>query len=294
MSAIIEFTGRAVHRVGYGAMQLSHGRNRPNSDEAVKLLREVVRLGVDHLDTAEFYGDGGVNRAIGRAFPDTSDSPLIATKVGAREVPRATPTLVPAQRPAELREDVEANLGSLRRERVDLVYLRRLDVTPGIIAPEEQRFPLADQLAELVAMRDEGLIGSIGLSNVSAEQLTEALPAENVAVQNLYNLVARESEPVLDLARAHGIAWIPYMPLGSGFAGHTHVTELPRVISAAKEFGVTPGQVGLAWLLAQYDRTMLIPGSLELAHVRKNLAAAELDLGVLSASMWAAEGTVAG
>lgn len=293
MSATIEFTGRVVHRVGYGAMQLSHGRNRPSQDEAVELLRAVASLGVDHVDTAEFYGDGAVNRAIGHAFPDASDSPLIATKVGAREVPGVTPALISAQHPAELREDVEANLRSLRRERVDLVYLRRLDVAPGIIAPEEQRVPLADQLAELVAMRGEGLIGSIGLSNMSAEQLTEALPAEIVAVQNLYNLVDRESGPVLELARAHGIAWIPYMPLGSGFAGHTHVTELPAVISAAKELGTTPGQVGLAWLLAQYDRTMLIPGSLDLAHVRDNLAAAELDLGARGTASWAAEGTVA-
>jgi len=285
MSATIEFIGRTLNRVGYGAMQLSHGRSRPNLDEAVELLREVVRLGVDHLDTAGFYGDGDVNRAIGHAFPDASDSPLIATKVGAREVPGATPALVPAQNPAELREDVEANLRSLRREHLDLVYLRRLDAAPGIIAPEEQRFPLADQLAELVTMRDEGLIDSIGLSNVSAEQLTEALPAGIVAIQNLYNLVDRESGPVLDLARAHGLAWVPYMPLGSGFAGHTHVTELPAVISAAKELGTTPGQVGLAWLLAQYDHTMLIPGSLDLAHVRDNLAAAELDLGALSTAL---------
>lgn len=279
MPTTAELAGRVIHRVGYGAMQLSHGRQTPSHDEAVELLRAIAELGVDHLDTAEFYGDGSVNRAIGAAFADASASPLIATKIGAREVRGATPPLVPAQSPTELREDVEANLRSLGRESLDLVYLRRADVAPGIVATGEQLFPLADQLAELTAMRDEGLIGGIGLSHVSAEQLTEALPAGIVAVQNLYNLIDRESEPVLDIARAHDIAWVPYFPLGSGFAGRQRVTELPMVVAAAKELAVTPGQVGLAWLLAQYDRTLLIPGSLDLGHVRENLAAAELELG---------------
>ena len=279
MTNSIDFAGRVIRRVGYGAMQLSHGRRTPGHKEAVELLRTVADLGVDHIDTAEFYGDGSVNRAIGEAFLDASDSPLVATKIGAREVHGATPPLIPAQSPAELREDVEANLRSLGRESLDLVYLRRADVAPGIVATDEQRFPLADQLAELTAMRDEGLIGGIGLSHVNVEQLTEALPAGIVAVQNLYNLINRESEPVFDLARAHEVAWVPYFPLGSGFTGRQRVTELPKVVAVAEDLGVTPGQVGLAWLLARYDRTLLIPGSLDLEHIRENLAAADVELG---------------
>ncbi|WP_349899792.1 aldo/keto reductase [Parafrigoribacterium soli] len=285
MSGTLEFAGRTLHRVGYGAMQLSHGRTTPSHGEAVAILRSVAELGVDHIDTAEFYGGGSVNRAIARAFPQASNSPLIATKVGARELPGATPPLIAAQSPAELREDVEANLRSLGRESLDLVYLRRLDSAPGIVASEEQRFPLSEQLAELVTLRKEGLIREIGLSHVSAEQLSEALRAGIVAVQNLYNLVNREGASVLEIARAHGIAWVPYMPLGSGFPGHQRVTELPRVVAAAKRLAVTPGQVGLAWLLAQYDRTMLIPGSLDLAHVRENLAAADVDLRTVFRSL---------
>jgi aryl-alcohol dehydrogenase-like predicted oxidoreductase len=241
----------------------------------VALLRAVSELGIDHIDTAEFYGNGSVNRAIAAAFPAYADSPLIATKVGAREVDGK---LVAKQKPAELREDVVTNLRALGRENVDLVYLRRADIAPGIIATGDQVVPIEDQLAELSALRDEGLIGAIGLSNVTVEQLRVAIPVGIDAVQNFYNLLDRDTEPVLDLARMHGIAWIPYFPLGSGFPGRPRVTDVPSVIETAADLGATPSQVGLAWLLAHYDHTLLIPGSGDLEHIRQNLAAGNLDL----------------
>jgi pyridoxine 4-dehydrogenase len=279
MTSTSNLAGRPISRVGYGAMQLSHGRTSPSHDEAVALLRAVAELGVDHIDTADFYGNGSVNRALRDAFPDVADSPLIATKVGARHLDSG---LVTAQRPEELRADVEQNLRSLGRDRVDLVYLRRADAQPGIIAEGDQLVPLDDQLAELDAMRAEGLIGAIGLGSVDAAQLAAAVPVGIAAVQNHYNLLDRAGEPVLDVARAHGIAWVPFFPLGSGFPGQKRVVEVPSVVAAAAELGVTPAQVGLAWLLATYENTLLIPGSGDLGHVRENLAAADIDLSALT------------
>ena len=187
--------------------------------------------------------------------------------------------LIPAQRPAELRAQVEANLASLGAERLGVVNLRRLDARPGIIAEGEQRVDLDDQLAELSALRDAGKIGGIGLSNVSAGQLHQARPAGIACVQNSYNALERTAEPVLDLCREHGIAWVPFFPLGSaGFANTLRVTDDPTVASIAAELGATPAQVGLAWQLAHYDHTLLIPGTANPAHLAENLAAGDIEL----------------
>ena len=168
--------------------------------------------------------------------------------------------LVPAQRPAELRAQVEANLAALGVERVGVVNLRRVDAAPGIIASGEQLVDLDDQLAELTALRAAGKIGGIGLSNVSAAQLRQARPAGIACVQNSYSVLDRAAEPVLDLCRAHAIAWVPFCPLGAGgVLGLPNVTADPAVTAIAAELGVTPAQVGLAWQLAHYDSTLLIP-----------------------------------
>jgi aryl-alcohol dehydrogenase-like predicted oxidoreductase len=146
------------------------------------------------------------------------DDLVLVSKVGA--VRDAGGKLVPAQRPAELRAQVEANLATLGTGQVSVVNLRRLDARPGILTVGEQRVDLGDQLAELIALRDEGKIGGIGLSNVSADQLRQALPARIACVQNSYSVLDRAAEPVLDLCREHWVAWVPFFPLGSaGFAG---------------------------------------------------------------------------
>jgi len=239
LSPDFRLAGRMVPRMGYGAMQLEPHRV-PDADDAAALLRLVVETGVRHLDTAEFYT--GVNERIRQALHPYADDLVLATKVGA--VRDAVGGLVPAQKPAELREQVEANLRSLGAERLGLVYLRRADRAPGIVATGDQVVPIDDQLAELAALRDEGLIDGIGLSAVTVDQLRHALPVGIAAVQNAYNLAARENEPELELAAEHGVAWVPFFPLGSAFGSRpdvaealrrmASVTSLPEVTSAAE------------------------------------------------------------
>ena len=177
-SPAFPLVGREVSRVGYGAMQLTHAA-QPDRGAARAILREVLECGIRHLDTAEFYD--GVNAAIRDALHPYGDDLVLATKVGA--VPAGAHGLTPAQRPEELRAQVEANLRSLGAERLGVVYIRRADRGPGIVATGDQLVPLDDQLAELAAMRDEGLVDGIGLSSVSSAQIRQALPVGIVAVQ---------------------------------------------------------------------------------------------------------------
>ena len=271
-----ELAGRPVARIGFGVMQLE--RPAVGRDAALTILRQAVGAGVNHLDTAQFYG--ACNGLIRAALAPYDDNLVLVSKVGAVRDAAAKPVpLVPAQRPAELRAQVEANLASLGAGQLSVVNLRRLDTPPGIIAAGEQRVGLDDQLAELSALRDEGKIGGIGLSNVSAGQLRQALPAGIACVQNYYSVLDRTAEPVLELCREHGIAWVPFCPLGSaGLASLPKVTHNPAVSVIAAELGVTPAQAGLAWQLAHYDRTLLIPGTANPAHLAENLAAGAVKL----------------
>lgn len=271
-----KLAGRPVARIGFGVMQLE--RAAVGRDAALAILRQAAGAGVNHLDTAQFYG--ACNELIRAALAPYDDALVLVTKVGAVRDAAAKPLpLVPAQRPAELRAQVEANLASLGTEPVGVVNLRRLDAPPGILAEGEQVVDLDDQLAELSALRDEGKIGGIGLSNISADQLRQALPAGIACVQNSYSVLDRTAEPVLDLCREHGIAWVPFFPLGlAGFAKLSKVTDDPTVTAVAAELGVTPAQVGLAWQLAHYDNTLLIPGTANPAHLAENLAVGAVKL----------------
>ncbi|WP_348789846.1 aldo/keto reductase [Leifsonia sp. NPDC080035] len=277
MTDFTRLAGKPVRRVGYGAMQLGdvHRLSMTHAD-AVAFLRDVLDRGVNHIDTAEFYADGAINRAIGDAIRDRAQDVVVATKIGAVHDPEVR--LRPAQKPDELRRSVETNLQQLGLDRIDLVYLRRADVAPGIVATGDQVVPLDDQLSELSALRDEGKLAAIGLSHVSRDQVRAAIPIGIAAVQNAHSLVDASSEPVLDLVRAESIAWAPYFPLGGAFPGMPKVTEQDAVIAAASELGVTPSQLGLAWLLARYERTLLIPGTKNAAHLAENIAAGELVL----------------
>ena len=272
----VTLAGRPVARVGFGVMQLE--RSGVGKDAALSILRQAAGAGVNHLDTAQFYG--ACNELIREALAPYDDDLVLATKVGAVRDADAKPLpLVPAQRPDELRAQVEANLAALGTERLGVVNLRRLDAKPGIIAEGEQRVDLDDQLAELNALRDAGKIDGIGLSNVSAGQLRQALPAGIACVQNLYSALDRTAEPVLDLCREHDIAWVPFFPLGSaGFASTPRVTDDPTVAAIAAELGVTSAQVGLGWQLAHYDHTLLIPGTANPAHLAENLAVGDIKL----------------
>jgi len=239
------------------------------------LLRRAVQLGVRHIDTAQFYGNGHVNNLLRDAV---GDDVLIASKVGADPNPGGPVPLRPAQRPEQLRASVEANLDSLGVERIPLVNLRRLDTGPGLRAEGDQLVDLDDQLATLTALRDEGKIGAIGLSAVTIDGLRRALPAGIACVQNSYSLVARDAEELLELCRAEGIAWVPFFPLGGAFPGMPKVTDEPAVREAAVRLGVTPAQVGLAWLLHHAPNVHLIPGTADPAHLDANVAAGGITL----------------
>ena len=261
-----------VARVGYGALQL----RTVTHDGRVALLRRAIELGVDHIDTAEFYGDGAVNRAIGEVL-SADGRVVVATKVGADPAAGRIPVQL-AQRPEQLRASLENNLRSLGWERVPLVNLRRADVGPGLRASGDQVVDFDDQLAAMVAMRDEGKIGAIGLSAVDLPQIERALPAGIACVQNAYSLVNREFEALLELCTTHGIAWAPFYPLGGSPMGGAKVTDQPQVHEIAARLGITPTQVGLAWLLRHAPNILLIPGTASVQHLEQNVAAGTVVL----------------
>jgi pyridoxine 4-dehydrogenase len=264
-----------VARIGYGAMQLEPESTA--TEEAVALLRRAVELGVNHIDTASFYSDGEVNRRIQAALAPYRADLVIVSKVGGRSVTGPIP-IAAAQKPAELRAAVEADLAQLAVDRIHVVNLRRLDLGPGLTAEGDQIVDLDDQLAEMIALRDEGKIGAIGISNVPLEILERALPAGIVCVQNAYSLLSRAQEDLLDLCVAQDIEWVPYFPLGSSFPGFPKVAADPVVRSIAAALGATPSQVGLAWLLAHSPNTLLIAGTRSIGHLEDNLGAGDVVL----------------
>jgi pyridoxine 4-dehydrogenase len=268
-----------VARIGYGAMQLERAAQGSSAERsgAIDLLRTAISSGVTVIDTAAFYGDAVCNRLIRDALSPYPNDLVIVSKVGARysSGPRR---LAAAQRPEELRAEVEANLTSLGVERVDIVNLRRADRGPGLVAEGSQVVDLDGQLAEMISLRDEGKIGGIGLSHVSGEQVLSALSADILCVQNNYNVLDRADESVLDLCRSHDIVWMPFFPLGSAFPGRPKVSEHAELIRLAGDLGITPAQLGLAWLLAHYQHTVLIAGTSSASHLAENLAAGDVRL----------------
>lgn len=264
-----------VNRVGFGAMQLA-GPNvfGPPRDPAAAraVLRRAVELGVDHIDTSQFYGPDVVNDLIREALHPYPDTLRIATKVGARRDDAGS--WLPAQRPEELRAGVEDNLRSLRVERLDLVNLRLHEDEHG------RRVALAEQLGTLADLRAEGKIALIGLSNASRAVAEEALDLVDIAcVQNSYSIMERAGEDVLELCAERDLAFVPFFPLGSAFTGGpAKLAADPAVGRVAARHGATPSQVALAWLLHRDEHILLIPGTSSIGHLEENVAAAELAL----------------
>ena len=264
-----------VNRVGYGAMQLEPGSI--STSDAVALIRRLPELGVDHVDTASFYADGEVNRRIRAALAPYPEDLVIVSKVGGRSVSGPVP-IAAAQQPAELRAAVEADLEQLGIDRIHVVNLRRLDLPLGVQAEGDQIVDLDDQLAELIALREEGKIGAIGLSSVPLDVQQRALPAGIVCVQNAYSLLDRSHEDLLARCVAEDVAWVPFFPLGSSFPGFPKVADDPVVMAVADELSCTPSQVGLAWLLAHTPNTLLIAGTRSAGHLEENVGAGAVVL----------------
>ena len=272
--------GRPVRRVGFGAMQLPGPGvfgPPPDRDAALGVLRRAVELGVNHIDTAQYYGPDVANELIHDALHPYARDLVLVSKVGAARDGQGG--WHPAQSPADLRAGVEDNLRSLEVDRIDVVNLRL--VGEGAAAPDDRAGSAAfdEQLDAMVAMRDEGMIGGLGLSNVSLDQLEHGLVRTAIAcVQNSLNLLDRAALPLLERCRSEGIPFVPFFPLGSAFDARKRVLEHPAVRAAAHRLGVLPSQVALAWLLALAPNILLIPGTSSRRHLEENLAAADLAL----------------
>ena len=269
-----DLAGHQVNRIGFGAMQLpGSGVMGPprDHDAAVAVLRRAVELGVNHIDTAQFYGPDVANALIREALHPYGDDLALVSKVGARRDTEGN--WLPALTPKDLREDVEANLRALGTEQLAAVNLRLQE------HPVPGQAPFEDLLGAMVALREDGLIAGVGISTATLEQVTQAVEqAGIVTVQNAYSLLDRSDEDVLALCAAHGISYVPYFPLGSAFPGMPKVVDDPVVQAVAQETDATPAQVGLAWLLAHDDSVLLIPGTSSLAHLEQNLAVAAVAL----------------
>jgi aryl-alcohol dehydrogenase-like predicted oxidoreductase len=274
-----DLNGRPIHRMGFGAMQLpGPGVWGPPADReaALAVLRRAVELGVDHIDTAQYYGPDVANELIREALHPYPDGLRLATKLGGRR--DADRAWLPALRPEELRAGLEDNLRTLGVERMDLANLRLIE-GPGV--------PFAESLGTLADLRDEGKIDLIGLSNVTLDDLRAGMALTEIAgVQNQYNVLERDDQPVLEACARHGLAYVPFFPLGSAFmGGPAKLAAHPVLQEVAARREATPAQVALAWLLEQGDHVLLIPGTSSVRHLEENVAAAgvELDAGDLAA-----------
>jgi pyridoxine 4-dehydrogenase len=256
----------AVNRLGFGAMRITGaGVWGPpaDPDECIRVLRRAVELGVNFFDTADSYGPYVSEDLIRAALHPYPPDVVIATKAGLLRV--GPDVWIPLGKPAYLRQEVEMSLRRLGVDTIDLFQLHRVD-------PD---YPLADQVGELAALRAEGKIRHIGLSEVNADELAAAQQVTPIAsVQNMYNLTARKSEPLLDVATAQGVAFIPWFPLA---AGPLAAADGPLATIAA-DHHASPSQLALAWLLKRSPAVLPIPGTSKVAHLEENVAAAEIVL----------------
>ena len=270
MMSVFALGRMRVRRSGYGAMQLAGqfaARTPPDRESAIGVLQAAVAAGVDHIDTAHYYGPGTVNALIRDALYPYPDQLAIVSKVAAGRDGSSA---------AYLRAEIVDNLRALGVGQLAAVNLR---------LPGDGRVDASfdDQLAAMVAARDEGLIAGIGLSNISLEQLQHAVAGtEIVCVQNLFHLADRTAAPLLYACLSRGIAFVPFCPLGWPRGLDNPVLTSPVVIQTAARLGATPPQVALQWLLQLAPNVLLIPGTGSLSHLRENLAAEDVTLDDLA------------
>ncbi|WP_280398940.1 aldo/keto reductase [Nocardia carnea] len=259
----LDLAGHSVHRLGFGAMRLA---TEPGDARAasITLLRKAVECGVTLVDTAHLYGWGANEELVAEALHPYPDGLLVATKLGVERRPDHPDGAVYNGSERFLRSQVDDALRRLRIDRIDLMQLHRVD--PAV--------PLADQVGVLRDLCDEGKIGHIGLSEVTAAQLAEARETAAIAsVQNRYNILDRAYESVVEACAQAGIAFLPWRPVAAGGAGTTTV-----IAEIARELGATGTQVALAWLLRRSPVIAPIPGTASLTHLAENLAATRIDL----------------
>ena len=261
---------RSVRRLGYGAMQLAGpGVFGPPKDPkaAVAVLHEAVAQGVNHIDTSDYYGPQVTNQLIREALHPYRDGLVIVTKVGARRGNDAS--WIPATSAKELTQAVHDNLRNLQLDVLDVVNFRSM---LGHLGPAEGS--IEAPLSALAELQRQGLVRHIGLSNVTAAQIAEGRRiCEIVCVQNQYNLVHRADDALIDALARDKVAYVPFFPLG----GFTPL-QSSALSEVARRLDATPMQVALAWLLARAPNILLIPGTSSVAHLRENLAAADLNL----------------
>ncbi|MBJ7337448.1 aldo/keto reductase [Mycolicibacterium sp.] len=255
-----------VHRLGFGTMRLT-GKGiwcpPADHDEAIRVLRRAVELGIDFFDTANSYGPYVAEELIREALHPYRDGIVIATKAG---LLRTGPDVwTPLGFPAYLRQEVEMSLRRLGTDRIDLFQLHRIDA----------KFPAEDQVGELAELQKEGKIRHIGLSEITVDQLAAAQKVASIAsVQNRYNMSERNAEPLLEACEKQGIAFIPWAPLGSG----PLVAENGPLQSIAADHRATPSELAVAWLLKRSPVMLPIPGTSRAAHLEENVGAAKIVL----------------
>ncbi|MET8150509.1 oxidoreductase [Actinoplanes sp. NPDC049668] len=261
---------RSVRRIGFGAMQLAGpGAFGPprDRDAALEVLRKAVELGVNHIDTAQYYGPDYVNDLIRDALSPYPEDLVLVSKVGAARDDAGR--WLPAMRPEQLRAGVHDNLRSLGVDRLDAVNLRLMDGGADFDV----------ELETMISLRDEGLIAGIGLSNVTREQLVHAVQrTEIVCVQNALNLIERQSMSLLRECQELGIAFVPFFPLGSAFGGVNRLLTHPDLMDTADRLEALPSQVALAWLLDLAPNVLLIPGTSTLGHLVDNMTTRRVHL----------------
>jgi pyridoxine 4-dehydrogenase len=263
----------SVARIGYGAMQLpgpnAFGPPRDRT-QALAVLRRAVELGVNHIDTAQFYGPDVSNELIREALHPYPENLALVSKVGGYR--DESGGWLPFTDPADLRRDIEANLSSLGVDQLAAVNLRLF--TTDLSSQE-----FDDRLSVMIDARDEGLIGGIGLSNITRELLLHALEQTEIAcVQNSFNLIDRSSGPLLQECTTRGIAFVPFFPLGAAIQKPNPVLSHQLVVDTAERLGRTPAQVVLAWTLGFAPNVLLIPGTSSVAHLEENMSVASVEL----------------
>jgi pyridoxine 4-dehydrogenase len=265
---------KPVNRIGFGAMQLAGPGvfGAPKDPDAARaVLRRAIELGVDHIDTSQYYGPDVVNELIREALHPYPENLKLVTKVGGRR--NDAGAWLPALTPAELRSGVEENLRTLQVERMDLVNLRLFD-------EHDADGRLAEQLATLEDLRREGKLDLIGISSATANTVRRALELADIAcVQNGYSVINRANEDELALCEQRGLAFVPFFPLGSAFtAGPKQLAADPAIAEVAAKHRVTVSQIALAWLLHRSERILLIPGTISIGHLEENIAAGDIEL----------------